>query len=74
MKKEKTPDVHFAKAIPYNNEPWLTDFTFGQRGAKLHGHMTISGAQIQYLRDEQGVDIIIDGNVIKSIPEPEEKK
>ena len=49
---------HFAEIIDYNKEPWLTDIIIGQKGSKKHAHMTLSGAVILYLRDEEGKEII----------------
>ena len=57
-KKEENPRPHFAKVIEYNKEPWLTDIIIGQRGSKSHAHMTLSGAQILYLRDAEDKEII----------------
>jgi hypothetical protein len=57
MKEKK----HFVKPIDYSNEHWLTDFIFGQKGSKFHGHLTASGAIIWYLRDEAGREIVKDG-------------
>ncbi len=65
-KEEKKP--HFVCKINYSpNQNWRTDFTFGQRGSDSHGHMAASGAQIWYLKDEQGNEIIVDGQVVKNI-------
>ena len=57
-KKEENSRPHFAKVIEYNKEPWLTDIIIGQRGSKSHAHMTLSGAQILYLRDAEDKEII----------------
>jgi hypothetical protein len=58
---------HFAKAIDCTKEePWRTDFIFGQTGVNPHGHLAASGAIIWYLRDEQGKEIIKNGEVIKN--------
>ena len=57
---------HFIKAIKYNRESWLTDFLFGQRGFESHGHATLSGASLWYLRDEQGKEIIRNGSVVSN--------
>ena len=35
-------------------EAGLTDIIIGQKGSKKHAHMTLSGAVILYLRDEEG--------------------
>ena len=61
-KKKDKPSVHFAKEIEYNDEPWLTDFIIGQRGSIAHGHLTLSGSAIWYVRDEQGKEIIKNGS------------
>ena len=57
-KKEGNSRPHFVKVIEYNKEPWLTDIIIGQRGSKSHVHMTLSGAQILYLRDAEDKEII----------------
>ena len=57
-KIEKTSRHHFAEVIDYNEEPWLTDIIIGQKGSKKHAHITLSGAVILYLRDEEGKEII----------------
>ena len=72
MKKEKTKDPHFVKVIAYSDEPWRTDFIFGQKGAESHGHLVASGAMIYHLHDEQGKDIIKNGSVVVS--EDEDRK
>jgi len=61
---EQNSDPHFVRPIEYNNESWLTDFIFGQRGSCSHGHATLSGAGLWYLRDEQGKEIIKNGSII----------
>ena len=60
MKKQKKEGKkpHFAKEIQYSNEPWRTDFIFGQKGFESHGHLALSGATILHLRDEEGRNII----------------
>lgn len=58
LKKEEKSSPHFAQVINYNKEPWLTDIIIGQKGSKRHGHMTLSGNVILYLRDEEGKEII----------------
>jgi len=61
--KKKKP--HFVAEINYvPNQDWRTDFIFGQRGSQSHGHMATSGAMIWHLRDEQGNEIIKDGQVV----------
>lgn len=57
-KKEENSRPHFAKVIEYNEQPWLTDVIVGQKGSKSHAHMTLSGATILYLKDEEGKEII----------------
>ena len=57
-RKEENSRPHFAKVIEYNKEPWLTDIIIGQRGSKSHAHMTLSGAQILYLRRGEDKEII----------------
>jgi len=37
---------------------------FGQRGANSHGHATLSGACLLYMRDEQGKEIIKNGSKV----------
>ena len=56
--------VHFVKSISYNNQPWLTDFIFGQSGSESHGHGTLSGGTIWYLRTEEGKIIIQNGSLL----------
>ncbi len=51
-KEESRP--HSAKVIEYNEQPWLTDIIIYQKGLKKHAHLTLSGAQILYLRDAEG--------------------
>jgi len=55
MKKEHQ---HFVKEIDYNNQPWLTDLIFGLKGSSQHGHLTLSGSSVVFLRDGQGNVII----------------
>ena len=63
MKKE-TKKPHFVKEIRYSkDEPWRTDYILGQRESKDHGHLALSGAAILYLRDEEGNEIILDGEI-----------
>ena len=57
-KKDKIERPHKAKVIDYNKEPWLTDIIVYQKGSKKHAHMTLSGAQILYLRDAEDKEII----------------
>ena len=57
-KKEEDLRPHFSKVIEYNEQPWLTDVIIGQKGSKSHAHMTLSGAQILYLRDAEDKEII----------------
>ena len=57
-KKKKKSNPHYAKVIDYNEQPWLTDVVIGQKESKKHAHMTLSGATILYLRDEEGKEII----------------
>ena len=66
MENENKGDLHphFMKKIEYNDQPWLTDFIFGQRGSNSHGHGTLSGAEIWYLIDEKGIEIIKNGSII----------
>lgn len=53
--KKEDSKPHFVKVIDYaKDEPWRTDFNFGQKGSQNHGHMATSGAGVWYLRDEQG--------------------
>src|SRR3989344_3266184 len=64
-KKEKDSKPHFMVQINYApNQDWRTDFTLGQIGTVPHGHMALSGATVWYLRDEQGKEIIVDGQVV----------
>lgn len=63
-KKEENSKPHFVKVIDYNNQPWLTDIILGQRNVDTHAHVTLSGAGFWYLRDEQGNEIIKNGEVI----------
>ena len=64
-KKEETKKPHFMCEINYApHQNWRTDFIFGQRGSDSHGHMATSGAAIWNLKDEQGNEIIVDGNVV----------
>jgi len=75
MKKEKHSKPHFAKVVDYApNEPWRTDFIFGQKGKGSHAHLVASGAIIHYLRDEQGKEIIVGGNIIKDKKENENRR
>ena len=66
--------------IDYNNEPWLTDFIFGQKWARPHGHLTISGSllleqpggqpvETWYLRDIDGQEIVKKGEVVRKSKE-----
>jgi len=64
-KKKIDSQPHFVKIIDYNEEPWITDLVFGQKGSGSHGHLSASGAAIWYLRDEQGREIIKNGKVVK---------
>ncbi|MFH0712034.1 MAG: hypothetical protein V1889_02900 [archaeon] len=66
MKSKKIP-VHFAKPIIYNNEEWLSDFVIGLKGVEPHGHLTMSGSIVQYLRDGTGKEIIKDGIIIADV-------
>jgi hypothetical protein len=60
--EEKKQKPHFVKEIEYSpNEPWRTDILMGQEKSESHGHMALSGAEVWYLRDEQGKEIIKDG-------------
>jgi len=79
---EKKKKPHFIAEINYApDQDWRTDFIFGQRRTNSHGHMVASGAMIWHLRDEQGNDIIVDGEVINNTsqsqsdykPEPSEE-
>lgn len=58
VKKDKIERPHEAKIIDYNKEPWLTDFIIYQKGSNKHAHLTLSGAQILYLRDAEDNEII----------------
>ncbi len=57
-KKEESSRPHFTKVIEYNEQPWLTDVIIGQKGSNSHAHITLSGAEIYYLRDAEGKEII----------------
>ena len=57
-KTEEDSRAHFAKVIEYNKELWLTNVIIGQKGFKSHAHMTLRGASILYLRDEECKEII----------------
>ncbi|GEM_PF-6747049 len=57
-KTEKVERPHAAKIINYNKEPWLTDIIIYQKGSSKHAHMTLSGAQILYLRDAEDNEVI----------------
>jgi hypothetical protein len=65
MVKKQGKNIHFAKEIEYSSEPWLSDFIYGPKGAQEHGHMTMSGAQVIFMRGPQGETIIKDGKVIR---------
>jgi len=62
--KEESSRPHFTKVIEYNQQPWLTDIIFGQRNSCSHAHATLSGANLWYLRDEEGKEIIKNGSVV----------
>ncbi len=65
-KEENDSNPHFAKIVNYApNEPWRTDILVGQKGSEPHGHLSLSGASILYLRDEQGKEIIVNGDVME---------
>lgn len=65
-KKKENAEQHFVCKINYSpDQDWRTDFTLGQKGSESHGHMALSGAQVWYLRDEQGNEIIVDGQSVK---------
>lgn len=69
-KDEKKEDTkpHFVCEIAYApHQDWRTDFTLGQKGLTPHGHMALSGAAIWYLRDEQGNEIVKDGQIVTNI-------
>ena len=69
-KKEKSP-LHFLKRIRYSkSESWRTDFLFGQRESKSHGHIALSGTIKFYLRDEQGREIVLNGDIISNNTPP----
>jgi len=61
-KNKENLHPYFIKMIKYNIEPWLTDFIFGQRWSDSHGHATLSGGGLWYLRDEEGKVIIKNGS------------
>ena len=66
-KEEKKEDskLHFVKIVDYApEETWRTDALIGQKGSDQHGHLTLSGAKLWYLRD--GTEIIVNGEVIKN--------
>ncbi len=63
-KKKEEDKPHFSKVYDYApEEPWRTDIAIGQKGSKKHGHLSLSGATVWYLRDEQGKEIVVDGNI-----------
>lgn len=64
-KEKENSKPHFAKIIDYSpEETWRTDILIGQKGFKPHGHLTLSGASIFYLRDETG-NVLIDKGIIQ---------
>ena len=64
-KKEEDSKPHFAKVYDYApEETWRTDMAIGQRGSERHGHLSLSGATVWYLRDEQGKEIVVNGGVV----------
>lgn len=65
-KKGKSEKPHFVAEIAYApDQDWRSDFALGIKGEKTHGHMTLSGASIYYLRDQEGNEIVVDGVIIK---------
>jgi len=63
--KEEKKKPHFVCEINYApHQDWRTDFIFGQRGSDSHGHMAVSGGAIWNLKDEQGNEIIVDGQIV----------
>ena len=64
-KKEKDSKPHFVEIIDYSpQETWRTDILIGQRNNPSHGHLALSGVTVWYLRDEQGMEIVVNGSVI----------
>jgi len=57
--KKEDKEPHFVTTTNPEKEPWLTNFYFGQRdGSGSHGHGVISGGDLIYLRDMNGLEII----------------
>ena len=70
-KKKENSKPHFTKVIDYApEETWRTDVLIGQKDSEPHGHLALSGSAVWYLRDEEGKEIVVDGNVIQSSKEP----
>ncbi len=62
---KKDSDPHFVKIIDYApEENWRTDVLIGQKGFEPHGHLSLSGASVFYLRDEAGNVIIKNGSIV----------
>ncbi|MBA7672869.1 hypothetical protein ES703_81056 [subsurface metagenome] len=63
--KEKDSRPHLVDVTYPEKEPWKTNIYFGQRnGFSAHAHVALSGSAILYLRDEQGREIILNGDVV----------
>ncbi len=64
--KQEESNPHFAKVVNYApNEPWRTDVLVGQKGSEPHGHLSLRGSSVWYLRDEEGKVIIQNEKIVK---------
>jgi len=63
--KEEDSSPHFVNTTNPKGEPWKTNIYFGQRdGISAHAHVALSGSAVLYFRDEQGKEIILNGDVV----------